>query len=227
MAKILIVEDDADTADALQAWLKREKHVVDLVSDGAAGLERMIHFEYDAIVLDWNLPSLEGPEICKRYRALHRTAAIIMLTGRDQIDDIEAGLGAGADDYLKKPFHPRELSARIKANLRRPADVFVGDKLEIGGLHLDDNASTITGPTGTAPLVPRERAILMLLMRHPNSFYTSDQIMNSVASSDSESSPDAVRVHIARLRQKLTSVGCADYIQSSLGLGYKIVAPQD
>src|SRR5438270_6560471 len=120
MAKILVVEDDLELAESVCSCLRFEHHRVEHTVDGADALHLMQSFKYDLVVLDWNLPGLSGVEILSQYRARDGGAPVLMLSGKAEIADKEAGLDAGADDYLTKPFNTRELSARVRALLRRP-----------------------------------------------------------------------------------------------------------
>src|SRR5580704_6094107 len=127
MARILLVEDDTDLAQRVVKWLTMERHSVEHVSNGRDALEFLEQRSYDIIVLDWQLPEVQGIDILKRYRATGGSSPILMLTGKADMADKESGLDAGADDYLTKPFHPRELSARLRALGRRPS-VVVSDQ---------------------------------------------------------------------------------------------------
>lgn len=121
MSKILIVDDDLDLAERVRLWLSSQQHFVEVVHDGQQACEQLRLAQYDVIILDWELPNVCGPDICKRYRAEGGTTPILMLTGRNQIEDKELGFDVGADDYLTKPFHLKELSSRVMALLRRAA----------------------------------------------------------------------------------------------------------
>lgn len=221
MPKILIVEDDAEVRDVLKTWLVSENHTVDCLNDGADVLDRLQHFQYDLAVLDWDLPIKSGVDTCREYRASGGTLPIIMLTGKSDIDSKTAGLDAGADDYLTKPFHPKELSARIRALLRRPAEV-KKSSLQLGNLSLDPTAKTLSCGEKTVELLPKEFAILEFLFRHPEEHFSSEAIVARVWSSESESSPDTVRVHITKIRGKLKQLGASDRLVTAAGYGYKI-----
>lgn len=221
MSKILIVEDDRETADMLNMWLSSE-HVVEQVSDGAEGFDRMTNYHYDVVVLDWNLPKMDGNEVCKQYRRKGGQTLIIMLTGKAQIADKEEGFNAGADDYLTKPFHPRELSARINALLRRQKDVYVPDALKVGDLEFSIPTKKASCQGQTVELSRKEAAILELLMRNPDCYFSASAMMERLWSAESESSPDVIRVHVTKMRAKLKSIGCGSYIQSTHGYGYKL-----
>ncbi|MBX9770057.1 MAG: response regulator transcription factor, partial [Candidatus Obscuribacterales bacterium] len=121
MSKILLVEDETDLSGPISDTLTREKHVVEVVANGDEALECLRLYQYDLIILDWMLPGASGLDICRKYRSNKGTTPILMLTARASLEDKEAGLDCGADDYLTKPFHLRELLARVRAILRRPA----------------------------------------------------------------------------------------------------------
>ena len=119
MAKILLVEDDAQIVEFISTWLKAEGHTIVVAADGNEGLKHMMGPDYDVILLDWDLPFMPGDTLLKKFRADKRVTPVIMLTGKSDIDHKEAGLDSGADDYLPKPFSLKELSARIRAQFRR------------------------------------------------------------------------------------------------------------
>src|SRR6516165_11681305 len=123
MAKILIIEDDANLALMLESFLLSQHYAVDIVSEGSEGLHQALYYPYDLIILDLGLPNTGGLEICREYRKSGGAAGIIMLTGKSHIKDKKAGLDTGADDYLTKPFEMEELAARVRALLRRPRDI--------------------------------------------------------------------------------------------------------
>ncbi len=121
MAKILIVEDDLELCTRIVEWLTFEQHTVEAVHDGREGSERLKFYTYELVILDWQLPNMTGLEICKKFRAGGGFTPILMLTGKGEVSDKEEGLDSGADDYLVKPFHMKELSARLRALMRRPS----------------------------------------------------------------------------------------------------------
>lgn len=123
MAKILIVEDEPDLSEPVRAFLTHEHHLVEVVADGLEAMERLRFYKYDVIILDWMLPGMQGVEVCKSFRDAGGTTPILMLTSRRQTTDKIMGLDAGADDYLTKPFDVHEVSARVRALLRRPQAV--------------------------------------------------------------------------------------------------------
>src|SRR5262249_13766012 len=142
MSRILLVEDDQDLAQRIIKWLTVERHSVEHVSNGREALEYLDGRQYDVIVLDWQLPEVQGLDVCKQYRSTGGATPILMLTGKGEVTDKESGLDAGADDYLTKPFHPRELSARLRALSRRPTAV-VSDQLRAGDIILQSSTFTV------------------------------------------------------------------------------------
>jgi DNA-binding response OmpR family regulator len=215
MAKILVVEDDRELSEKLKQWLNWERHVVDVANSGDDGWYMLTQYEYEVIILDWNLPGLTGYEVLKKYRANGGNAPVLMLTGMDQIEDKEQGFDAGADDYVTKPFNTRELSARIRALLRRPSDVYP-QALTVGNLSLDSRAIKVTKDGKEIQLQPKEFALLEHLMRHPN------KVFSSLWDADAEASEETIRTYMKTLRRKITQGEEACPIKTVHGLGYKI-----
>jgi DNA-binding response OmpR family regulator len=224
MAKVLVIEDDVELADSIQDWLTDEKHTVDVVHTGSEGLERLRYCSYDLAILDWKLPALAGIEVCKTYRSEGGSTLILMLTGRDTIEDKETGLDAGADDYLPKPFDPRELTARLRALLRRPK-THPKSVYAFGDLTLDPRALTLTKAGAEIKLQPREFALLEFFMRYPDEVFSSEAIMERVWSTESETAPDTVRVHIRKIRSKIDTPGEPSFIRNVPRLGYSFNPP--
>jgi two-component system, OmpR family, response regulator len=224
MPKILVVEDDKLLGPTIQDWLKDNNHTVELVADGREGLDRLKFYEYDLIILDWQLPAVSGLEICKHYRESGGKTPILFLTGMTEIHDKEAGLDTGADDYLTKPFEMRELSARLRALLRR-APLCGGNILEAGDLVLDTAACKLTKCGVEIELFPKEITLLEFFMRHPGQVFNADALLNKVWSSESDVSPDSIRSHIARLRSKIDGNDKPSMLRTVRGLGYKFEAP--
>ncbi|HEY9788224.1 MAG TPA: response regulator transcription factor [Candidatus Obscuribacterales bacterium] len=221
MAKILIVEDNEELCDNICAMLAMEQHNVDSCADGVAGLAYLKTYEYDAIILDWTLPKISGIEILKQFRAQGGVTPVLMLTGRRDLDDKESGLDAGADDYLTKPFEMRELTARIRALLRRargaPADV-----LKCADVALDKQARRVTKNGQEVKLMPKDFAILELLMTYPNKVFSPEALIERIWASDTDASPDVVRKHINRIRAQIDSDGSSSLIRTVHGVGYAL-----
>jgi len=221
MAKILLAEDDRQLAALVEDWLKSEHHVVDLVETGTAAIDLLNASRFDLLILDWNIPGATGVEVCNEYRNHGGTSPVLMLTGRDKIEDKEEGLDAGADDYLTKPFHLRELSARIRALLRRPPDM-ASNVIENGRLVLDISGCRLLKDGKPIELFPKELALLEFLMRHPNKVFSIEALQERVWSSDSEASPETIRVHIARLRSKIQEEGEKPLLRTVHRQGYML-----
>lgn len=219
MAKILLVEDDAALAEMVCGWLEMERHQVEQTDDGEDGRSRLKHYQYDLVILDWDLPNLSGIEICKQFRADGALTPVLMLTGHGMISDKESGLDAGADDYLTKPFHMRELTARIRALLRRPA-VFAGKVLTVRDIELDCGGRSVTRGGQAVHLKPKEFDLLELFIRYKNEPFSPEALIARLWSNDEDASIDSVRVHINRLRTKLEKEGEEPLIQTIRGTGY-------
>jgi DNA-binding response OmpR family regulator len=221
MAKILLADDDIDLAEAVQNWLGGEKHAVEVVYDGQEALERMRVYKYDLAILDWQMPGLPGIKVCGKFRESGGKTPILILTSRAQVEDKEAGLDSGADDYLTKPFEMRELSARVRALLRRPPSEVTSNVLKAGHLSLDRQTHEVKRGDVVINLLPKEFALLEFLMRYPNEVFSLETLLNRVWPSDSDSSPDTVRVHLTHLRNKLQPKG-GPQIKTVYGVGYKL-----
>ena len=220
MAKILLVEDDRDLSLIVSDSLGAHSHVIDMVHSGDEGLERLLYYQYDLVVLDWELPKMSGVQILKEIRAKGITLPVLMLTGKKSGDEKEQGLDSGADDYLTKPFEMKELQARVRALLRRP-QAFLGTQLRYGNIVLDPQAYKVTRDGEELKLLPKEIALLEFFMRHPGQVFTAEAVLNRVWSSESEASPESFRTCLKRLRQKV-DVGEESIIEYVHGLGYRI-----
>ncbi|HEY9785179.1 MAG TPA: response regulator transcription factor [Candidatus Obscuribacterales bacterium] len=221
MAKILVVDDDKLLTDMISDCLSAEHHVVECSLNGDDARERMQNYHYDVIILDWGLPGISGLELCKKFRFDGGTTPILMLTGRDTISEKESGLDSGADDYLTKPFHMKELSARIRALLRRihPAKSNV---LVAKNIALDPAIHRVTRDGAEVQLHPKEFALLEHFMRNPNQVFSAQSLLDRVWTSESNVGPETVRTCIKRLRQKIDVDGQASLIENVYGVGYKL-----
>jgi two-component system response regulator MprA len=224
MAKVLVVEDEHDLSGPIRDWLTREQHLVELADNGIEAIEKLSVYKFDIIVLDLMIPGLNGMEVCKRFRAKGGATPILMLTAKSAIEDKEAGLDAGADDYLTKPFHLKELSARIRALLRRHTQSS-SCELSVGDLFLDILARKVTLGNKEIHLVPREFSLLEFFMRHPNQVFSAEALLDRVWASDTMASPDTIRTYIKILRKKLSCEGKDSFIRTVHGVGYKLEAP--
>ena len=221
MAKILLVEDDQDIADTVAASLTANLYTVEVANDGQAGWERLRLGEYDLIILDINLPYIGGIEICRRFRSGGGITPILMLTARGAISEKELGFDAGADDYLTKPFNIRELSARVKALLRRPPSI-QSSVISARSITLDSKNHTVTNAGKPVELSPIDFAVLEFLMRRTEEVFTVDVLITRVWNTDKEVGPDAVRSSIKRLRQALDTDPENSIIENIHKIGYRL-----
>lgn len=219
MAKILLVEDDEVMCNSIRDWLTFDKHVVETAADGELAIDLLSTFSYDAIILDWELPKLSGIEVCRRFRARGGATPIIFLTGRITVPDKEAGLDSGADDYISKPFHVRELSARVRAVLRRPA----GQQaviLKAAHLELDPATHKVLKGGKELQLPRQEFALLEFFMRNVNCVLSQELIMERVWSTENPCSPETFRTCLKKLRGKIDEEGSESCIKNLHGVGY-------
>lgn len=221
MPKILVIDDDVLLAQVIDDSLTAENFVVEIAHNGTDGLALLKQYEYDAIVVDWQMPDIEGIEVITEYQKRGGVSPIIMLTGKDTITDKETGLNSGADDYLTKPFSTKELIARIRALLRRPrvAPVTV---LAIGHVKLDPVKRKCTVAEKEVSLLPREYSLLEHLMRHPGQIFNSEALLDRVWDSASDVGPETVRTCIMRLRKKIDIEGQEPILETLYGVGYRI-----
>lgn len=225
MSKVLLVEDDKDLTVVVSEWLIGQGISLEICHDGSRGYELLAGGGYDIAVLDWDVPGMQGVDICRQYRADGGSVPILLLTGKGLIEDKMVGLEAGADDYLTKPFSLRELSARLRALSRRASSSYQ-PTLKVGKLEMDPSLHILWKDQSAQHLLPRDFAVLEFLMRHPNEVISSQDILRRVWSLDTEVSPDAVRTSIKRLRKKLDDGAEEDYsiIQTVSRVGYRLCA---
>ncbi|MBP9811328.1 response regulator transcription factor [bacterium] len=223
MPQILFVEDDKDLSAVVNEWLTADGYTVEVAHDGLTGWEFLRQYNYDVVILDWNLPGLSGPAMCGRYRAAGGVAPVIMLTAKSQITEKVEGFDSGVDDYLTKPFNLKELSARLRALLRRPQAV-VTNVIINGYLELDVVKRRITKGGVEIHLLPRDFELLEFMMRHLDEVFSSEALLQRIWGSDAEATSDALRTSIKRLRQKL-DVGDSDaqsFIENIPRVGYRL-----
>jgi DNA-binding response OmpR family regulator len=225
-AKILIAEDDAEVMDLVRVYLTREGFEVAAVADGASALELAESAAPDLLVLDVMLPKLDGWAVCRRLREREATRRlpIVMLTSRSDEMDRVLGLELGADDYVTKPFSPRELVARIKAVLRRTGEgKLSGDQkaLTYRGLRIDPIGREVEVAGEPASLTPREFDLLWLLASNPGRAYRREQLYEVVWGEEAFGDLHTVDVHVNRLRTKLERAGGPRYIVTVWAVGYK------
>lgn len=226
MAKILLVEDDKLLAKTINKLLVSQNHAVDALDSGKEALEYLRSYTYDLIVLDWGLPELSGIGVCKEFRKSGGNTPILMLTGKGDILEKQEGFDAGVDDYLTKPFHIMELDMRLKALMRRTPQVIApGDTLKFDDIEIDLTRRSVSKAGEPLKLLPREYALLVFFLKHPGGVFSSDALLDRVWQSDSDASPDSVRIHVTRLRRKLDDAGKPSLIETVHGVGYRLRSP--
>lgn len=219
--RILIVDDEALIRDLIKEYLSVEDYAVDEGADGQQGLEMFQRYHYDLIVLDVMMPFMDGWSLCREIRQVS-SVPIIMLTARGEEYDKLLGFELGVDDYLTKPFSPKELLARIKAILRRAAANESGPQAIFEGLVLDFDARTVKVDGQTASLTPKEYELITFLARHPRQVFSREQLLDSVWGYDYAGDTRTVDTHVKMLRESLGVY--RNYIVTVWGTGYKFEA---
>ncbi len=231
MTKALLVEDDHDICELVRIVLRSESFEVDIVHDGKSGLHKAMEFHYDVIILDLMLPELSGWEICKKLRENPdtRSIPIIMLTAKGEEKDKVHGLELGADDYVAKPFSPREFLARIKALLRRSTDYNRPvETIRMGNLLIDPQGYKAVINETPLSLTRKEFDLLFLLANNAGTALKREDLLEQVWGYNYLGDTRTIDEHIKRLRQKLTDEDPAiTYIQTVWGVGYKFEVNQD
>lgn len=224
MARILIVEDDTALAATVEDWLKFEQHSVSIVSTGTEAFQQLKDAIYDVIILDWELPDMDGPEICKRFRARGGNTPVLMLTARKSIADKVGGFDAGADDYLTKPFHMKELSVRIRALLKRQSGGSPQEpaKLQVRNIVLDPESFRVWKDEQEVMLQRKEFQLLEFFMRHPRQVFSAEALLMHVWDPNAEASPDTVRTCLKKLRRKIDDDEETQLIKNVHGVGYRM-----
>lgn len=214
--RVLVVEDEPDLLRVVATTLREDGYAVDTAADGEDGLFKAKAWEYDAIVLDVNLPKLDGWSVLQRVRAVKRTP-VLMLTARDTVADRVRGLNSGADDYLVKPFALTELLARLRALIRRSAGQAVA-VIEIGDVCIDTVTKTVTRNEDFVALTPTEYALVELLAMHRQKLVSRTTIYDHLFDEEEDSLSNLVDVHVSNIRKKLGR----DFISTRRGQGYMI-----
>ncbi len=229
--RVLVIDDDKNVCDLVRIALEKEGFQVDAALDGKNGLEKVLDNEYSLLLLDIMLPEVDGWEICRQIRNSHiKSIPIIMLTARGEEVDRVLGLELGADDYITKPFSPREMVARVKALIRRLDDYNItSEKLEYGYLVLDLYRYTARVRGETLALTPKEFELLNLMARHAGKLFHREDLLKSVwGFDDPAGSTRTIDEHIKRLRNKIARHDQSyTYIQTVWGRGYKFEVKKD
>ena len=223
MAIILFVEDDNDIQELVAYNLERAGHRVQCVRTAEGALDTLHHALPDLVLIDWMLPSMSGIDLARSLRGNRRTARIplIMLTARGAEQDKLTGLETGADDYVTKPFSPRELNARIKAVLRRRAPQATDDAVEAHGLKIEPASRRVSAGAQTLPLGPTEFKLLHFFMTHPERVYSRAQLLDYIWGDHVFLEERTVDVHIRRLRKALEPTGHDRLIETVRSAGYR------
>lgn len=221
MPKILLVEDDKRLAATVKALLEIEQHKVELCHDGQEAEDHLAAFDYDLLILDWDLPSKSGVEICKGFRARGGQTPVLILTGKQDIDEKEEGFAVGADDYLTKPYHPKELVSRVRALLRRMPG-YAGDKLQWRDIEVDLTAHRVTIGGESITLQPMEHTLVSFFVKHPNQVFSPEALLKRCWDADAEVSTDSIYTCIRRIRKKLDREGTPSIIRTVHGVGYSL-----
>jgi two-component system response regulator MprA len=223
--RILVVDDDRAVRDAFRRVLTLADYEVECVEDGEAALDAVTRRAADALVLDIGMPGIDGFEVCRRLRADGNRVPILMLTARVDVADRVAGLDAGADDYLPKPFDVEELKARLRALLRRMEPESDHEELRFAELRLDRWRHGAVVGDAFAELTRTEYELLELFMRNPRRVLTHSQIYDRVWGYDVGAASNALRVYIGYLRRKLQESGARELIHTVRGVGYVLREP--
>ncbi|MDQ7828705.1 MAG: response regulator transcription factor [Armatimonadota bacterium] len=227
MARILVVDDEPHIVELVRYNLEREGFEVLTAGDGREALRQVGEGAPDLVILDLMLPEVDGFEVCRQIRGTS-AVPILMLTARGRELDRIAGFELGADDYVTKPFSPRELVARVRAILRRAGRELLGAQapLQADGLRLDPATREVSLHGRPVELTAKEFDLLALLMRHPNRVFTRDFLLEHLWGHDYFGSTRTVDMHISRLREKIEDDPAAPtFIQTVRGVGYKFKAP--
>lgn len=219
--QILIVEDEVRLADALAQILREQKYVVDAVYDGRDGLDYAASGQYDVIVLDVMLPSMDGFQVVRSLRDQHIQTPVLMLTAKDDLRDKVRGLDCGADDYMTKPFAPEELSARIRALSRRQGDVIL-EELTFDDLILNLSTYDLIRGAKSVHLGYKEFEVLRILMSNPHTIVPKDDLINKVWGAASSAEDNNVEAYISFLRKKFYFLGSRVQIGTVRKVGYRL-----
>lgn len=225
-AKMLLVEDDAALAELLVWHFQREDFEIRHTADGEEALLIAQESPPDLVLLDWMIEGLSGIEVCRRLRRMPETqnVPIIMLTARGEEEDRVRGLETGADDYVTKPFSPRELVARVGAVLRRVRPALAGEQLTYADLEMDTVGHKVRRGGTLIALGPTEFRLLKHFLEHPGWVFSRERLLDSVWGHDADIEPRTVDVHIRRLRQAINAGGRPDIIRTVRSAGYALDA---
>lgn len=219
--RLLLAEDEKALSKALMAILERNNYSVDAVYDGQAALDYLQADNYDAVVLDIMMPKVDGITVLKELRSQGNLIPVLLLTAKAEVDDKVLGLDAGANDYLTKPFHSRELLARIRA-MTRVQNAKADSRLQFGNVILDRATFELSSPTGNFRLANKEFQMMEILMNNPQNLISTERLMEKIWGYDSEAEMNVVWVYISYLRKKLTALQANIQIKATRNAGYTL-----
>ncbi|UEL49001.1 response regulator transcription factor [Terrisporobacter hibernicus] len=220
--KLLLVEDEKQLSEALSQILINNKYSVDAVYDGENGLEYALTGIYDVIILDIMLPKLNGLEVLKKLRKENISTPVLLLTAKDSVDDKVTGLDLGADDYLPKPFDPKELLARIRAISRRKGEVINDNLLRYCDINLNISNYDLSCKDSSVTLTQKEFEILNYFMQRPKNIVSKDDLITKLWGFDSDVEYNNIEVYISFIRKKLTFINSSVKITTIRRAGYKL-----
>ena len=219
--KILLIEDETDLRKSIKQYLYEEGYLIESASDFTKGLEKVLEYNYDCVLVDITLPKGSGLDIVKELKKHNPKSGIIIISAKNSLDDKIKGLDLGADDYLPKPFDLAELNARIKALIRRKN--FDGNKkIVVNEISINSDERTVEVNSGPVNLTSKEFDLLMYFISNKNRVVSKNSIAEHLwgDNADQMDNHDFIYVHLRNLRKKLTEKGCTDYIQTIYGIGY-------
>lgn len=219
--RLLLAEDEQALAKALKAILERNNYSVDTVYDGQTALEYLESDNYDGVILDIMMPKVDGITVLKELRGRGNLLPVLLLTAKSEVDDKVLGLDAGANDYLTKPFHSRELLARIRAMTRTQASQ-TNSQLQVGNVTLNCATYELSTASGTYRLANKEFQMMEMLMRNPKNLIPAERFMEKIWGYDSETEINVVWVYISYLRKKLTALHANIQIKAMRNAGYTL-----
>lgn len=230
-AKILLVDDEPAQLELLRYNMEKAGFDTVLADNGRAALDMVAEEEPDLVVLDWMMPEASGIDVCRELRARAGTKLmpIIMVSARGEEGDLALGLDSGADDYVTKPFSPRELMARVKALLRRTRPVLLQEQLEFAGVELNPDTMKVTRDGEAVHLGPKEFRLLSVLIERPERVFSREQLLDKVWGHGIYVEDRTVDVHMSRLRRALNQVGSGEkpnIIRTVRGTGYSLSKPE-
>ncbi|CAN5210885.1 response regulator transcription factor [soil metagenome] len=219
--KILLIEDDMTLCDIVVQYFQHQQYRVECAHNGEDAIEYLSNYKYDAVILDWNIPGMDGIEVLRKFRSKQGQTPVLMLTGHRDIADKELGLDSGADDYLTKPFDIKELAARLRALMRRPSQS-LSNLLRAGTLTLNPKEHKVWKNDVEIRVPPREFQTLEFLMSNPSQVFSIEELLKRIWTAEDMVGPDVVRTSVKRLRQLIDEPDQESIISTIYGVGYKL-----